>query len=111
MRALTWPLPTPRALHPRLTDMLNKYDAPWSLPLVAPRPLLVINGELDPRCPLEGVQAALGPAAAAYAAAGAPEALRLFVDPGVGHACTPAMWAQAHVWLDAHLLPQQPAPG
>lgn len=62
------------------------------------------NGELDPRCPLEGVKAALEPAAAAYAAAGAPDALRLFVDPGVGHACTAAMWAEVHEWMDGHLL-------
>lgn len=35
------------------------YDAPFSLPAIAPRPLLIANGELDPRCPMRGVHAAL----------------------------------------------------
>ena len=30
--------------------LLGSLDAPSSLRLIAPRPLLVVNGELDPRC-------------------------------------------------------------
>jgi hypothetical protein len=30
-----------------------RYDAPAALPLVAPRPLLITNGAVDPRCPQE----------------------------------------------------------
>ena len=37
------------------TGMLESYDAPHSLPCVAPRPLLVANGELDLRCHMPGV--------------------------------------------------------
>ena len=33
--------------------MLEHYDAPLALPLVAPRPLLATIGELDPRCPIQ----------------------------------------------------------
>ena len=44
----------------------NEFDGPQMLPLIAPRPLLVINGEIDARTPLTGVQecAALARAAA-----------------------------------------------
>jgi hypothetical protein len=37
---------------------LSDYDAPQSLPLLAPRPLLIANGELDPRCPMKVPQKA-----------------------------------------------------
>eukprot|EP00958_Prasinococcus_capsulatus_P018164 scaffold2093_cov425-Prasinococcus_capsulatus_cf.AAC.3 len=33
--------------------LMSRFDAPASLPLLAPRPVLITNGELDPRCPLE----------------------------------------------------------
>jgi hypothetical protein len=46
------------------------YDAPASLPCIAPRALLVANGERDPRCPLTGVREAVVGAMAAYDAAG-----------------------------------------
>jgi hypothetical protein len=36
-----------------LPGLLERYDGPASLALIAPRPLLVATGELDPRCPLE----------------------------------------------------------
>ncbi len=39
--------------------MLESYDAPHSLPCVAPRPLLVANGELDLRCHMPGVLPAI----------------------------------------------------
>lgn len=47
-QADTMPVPSVCA-----AGLLQHYDAPQSLPLIAPRPLLVANGELDPRCPLE----------------------------------------------------------
>ena len=34
----------------------SEFDAPAMLPLIAPRPLLVINGDSDARTPLPGVQ-------------------------------------------------------
>lgn len=45
--------------------MLEAWDAPYSLPLLAPRPLLIANGELDPRCPMQvgaGLQCGHAPA-------------------------------------------------
>ena len=84
--------------------LLTAYDAPQSVPSIAPRPFLAINGENDPRCPLPGVQQAMDAAAAAYAAAGAPDAVKLSVAPGVGHEVTRAMDDEAAAWLDRWLL-------
>lgn len=42
-----------RPAPPMPAGLLEQYDAPHSLPLLAPRPLLIANGELDPRCPIE----------------------------------------------------------
>lgn len=84
--------------------MLDTYDAPLSLGAIAPRPLLIANGELDPRCPLEGLHLAVAAARTAYEAAGVPENLQLFIDRGVGHECTEAMWQEVDAWMDKHLL-------
>ena len=40
------------------------YDAGSMLALIAPRPVLVINGDSDARTPLAGVQEAVAPRAA-----------------------------------------------
>lgn len=49
--------------HSSPAGLLQHYDAHLSLPLLAPRPLLIANGELDPRCPLEAsVWAPVNPA-------------------------------------------------
>ena len=34
-----------------ISGLLDMFDAKTALPLIAPRPLLVLNGELDPRNP------------------------------------------------------------
>lgn len=54
-----------------LPGMLQGWDMPDSLPSVAPRPLLCINKERDPRCPVAGLGRALRNLRAAYENAGA----------------------------------------
>lgn len=83
--------------------LVTAYDAPQSIPTIAPRPFLAVNGELDPRCPLAGVKQAMDAAAIAYASAGRPDAVQLYVAPGVGHDVTPDMWRQVDDWLDRWL--------
>lgn len=80
------------------------YDTPNSLACIAPRPLLIINGELDPRCPMGGVHVALESARAAYEAAGAADQLQLHVEPGVGHKRTDDMDVVKRAWFDQHLM-------
>lgn len=93
-----------RAVWDRLTPgLLDRFDGPQLLPLIAPRPLLVLNGETDPLVPVEGARLAAGSARGAYEAAGVPERFRFEVAPGVGHAFTDPERRMALDWFDRWL--------
>lgn len=80
-----------------LAGMRQHYDAPASLPLLAPRPLLIANGELDPRCPME-----VGAAAAAAVACLRSLLLLRFAAAGAG---------THHLPRDAAMPPRASASG
>src|SRR5205814_4976037 len=63
--------------------LVDTYDGPDMLPLIAPRPLLVLSGLRDPRNAIEGVRLAVDAARVAYQQAGAVDKLELFA-PDVG---------------------------
>jgi dienelactone hydrolase len=67
-----------------------QFDGPEMLPLIAPRPLLVISGDSDPRTPLPGVMECAARAREAYAGARAEEKFQLLVQDKTGHAVTPS---------------------
>jgi dienelactone hydrolase len=87
---------------PGITD---RFDGPAMLPLIAPRPLLAINGELDPRTPAPGLALCAAAARTAYAAAGAPENFVLRIQPATGHKVNPDSLVAARAWLAQHLKP------
>jgi len=82
-----------------------EFDAPAMLPLIAPRPLLVINGDSDDLTPLEGVREAAAAAEQAYRTARAEDRFRLLVQPGAGHEFTPSAQRTALDWLARWLRP------
>ncbi|KAJ8608291.1 hypothetical protein CTAYLR_010384, partial [Chrysophaeum taylorii] len=83
----------------------DRFDAPATLPLIAPRPLLIANGETDPRCPMRGVAAVyLDRLVPRYAALKASRNLALYVEPGVGHVPTQGMWDIIFAWFQRHGL-------
>ena len=59
------------------------------LALIAPRPVLVINGDSDALTPLAGVQEAVASARRTYIRMGAEEKLGLYLQPNAGHVVTP----------------------
>lgn len=71
--------------------------------MIAPRPLLLNFGELDPLSPIDQVRQAVEQIAQAYEQQGAGENFRYFIEPGVGHTVSPAMWQLACNWLIRHL--------
>jgi len=83
----------------------GEFDGPSMLPLIAPRPLLVINGDSDPRTPIGGVRACLAAAEQAYKAQGVPERLVLHLQPDAGHQVTPEGDRVALAWLERWLKP------
>jgi pimeloyl-ACP methyl ester carboxylesterase len=88
-----------------IPGILDDFDGPSMLPLFAPRPLLIANGELDPNCPITGARLAFAAAERAYTTAGARDRLQILVAPGVAHKVTDEQRAAALDWLGRWLLP------
>ena len=88
-----------------IPGMLDQFDCPSVLRLFAGRPLLILNGELDPNCPIGGVEVAFASAKQAYEAAGCPEKLKIDIAKGGGHAVTDSQRKLAIEWLVTSLKP------
>jgi dienelactone hydrolase len=85
--------------------LVDRYDDPDMLPLIAPRPLVVISGTQDPRNAITGVELAVGAARAQYAKLGADAKLVLFTA-NVGHDGSYGPFHdQAIAWMVRWLLP------
>jgi len=82
-----------------------EFDGPAMLPLIAPRPLLVINGDSDPRTPVAGVRECVAAAAREYKAQGVPERLVLQLQPDTGHQVTADADRAALAWFERWLKP------
>ena len=83
----------------------GKFDGPAMVPLIAPRPLLSINGEIDPRTPLPGVELCAEVTRAAYRAAGAEEKFVLRIQPKTGHLVLPESFDASLAWFVRWLKP------
>lgn len=83
----------------------REFDGPAMVPLIAPRPLLSINGEIDPRTPKGGLDLCAEAARAAYKAAGAEEKFVLRIQPNTGHQVRPESKVLAREWFIRWLKP------
>ncbi|KAK3131704.1 hypothetical protein QOZ80_6AG0510170 [Eleusine coracana subsp. coracana] len=81
----------------------SQFDAPYSIPLIAPRLLLLINGAEDPRCPVAGLEEPNSRAAKAYDESGCGERFMFIAEPGIGHQMTANMVKEASTWFDRFL--------
>lgn len=81
----------------------SQFDAPHSLRLIAPRPLLLLNGAEDPRCPIAGLEEPSSRAAKAYEESGSAEKFMFIAEPGIGHRMTVNMVKEASDWFDRFL--------
>ncbi len=86
-----------------IPGILDDLDCPSMIRLFAGRPLLVISGELDPNCPLEGAKIAFAAAQQAYSEAGASDHLKIDVAPGIGHKVTAQQEKLILDWLERWL--------
>jgi dienelactone hydrolase len=87
---------------PGLTD---RFDGPAMLPLIAPRPLFVVNGDSDPRSALGGVRTAVAAGERAYAAAGAREKFQFLLQVDTAHETTPEAHDAVLKWFVRWLKP------
>ena len=95
-----------RAFYDRVVPgIYAEFDGPAMLPLIAPRPLLVINGDSDALTPIPGVEECVSASERAYKAAGAPEKFRFLLQPDAGHELTPDSERTAIEWFVRWLAP------
>ncbi|HUR57101.1 MAG TPA: acetylxylan esterase [Opitutaceae bacterium] len=84
----------------------GQFDGPAMLPLIAPRPLLVINGDSDARTPMPGLMLCINPTRARYEQAGAADRFRFFPEKDTAHKVTPEAHALALEWFKRWLKPE-----
>ena len=89
-----------------MPGIADRFDGPQMLPLIAPRPLLAINGEVDPRTPMPGLMECVEKARAAYKQAKAEDKFALKIQEKTGHAVTAEGRQVALAWLQKWLQPQ-----
>ncbi len=95
-----------RSFYDRLVPgIYSEFDGPAMLPLIAPRPLMVINGDSDSLTPLSGVMLAANSASEAYAKAGVKEKFVLRVQKNTGHAVNGDSLRAAIEWFVSWLKP------
>jgi predicted esterase len=75
------------------------------LPYIAPRPMLVINGDSDDRTPLPGLKECTDAADTAYRAAGAAEQFSVRLQEKTGHTVRPESENAAVDWFARWLKP------
>jgi len=83
----------------------SQFDGPAILPLIAPRPLLVINGDTDANTPLPGVQECVEAAQKAYRAAKAEDHFAVRIQEKTGHQVKPESERAAIEWFVRWLKP------
>src|SRR6202011_4114124 len=82
-----------------IPGILDVYDCPSMLRLFAGRSLLILSGEKDKNCPIDGAKIAFAAVEQAFKAAKAEDRLRIMVAPGVGHSVTPEQQQAAVEWF------------
>ncbi|HUG81799.1 MAG TPA: acetylxylan esterase [Bryobacterales bacterium] len=72
--------------------------------LIAPRPLLMLNGERDPIFPVSGARRASNSTKALYSVLGHGDLARFYAVPKQGHAYSRPYREQMYGWMAKHLL-------
>lgn len=83
----------------------GQFDGPAMLPLVAPRPLLVINADSDANTPIAGVRLSVNAAKPAYAAANAADQLMFVIQQDTPHRVNPESIDAGIAWFVRWLKP------
>ncbi len=84
----------------------GQFDGPAMATLIAPRPMLAINGANDLRTPIEGVNECLDAAKPIYHAANADDRLVYIAQPNTAHAVKPESYVAAREWFVKWLKPE-----
>jgi len=83
----------------------GRFDGPAMLSAIAPRPLLVVNGDSDANTPIAGVRLSVAAAKPFYEAAGASDKLQLIVQENTPHRVNPENIDAGISWFVRWLKP------
>jgi len=83
--------------------LASQFDSPYSLSVIAPRPLYILNGAKDPRNPLGGLVVPLERAKKAYKEASSPGNFKFVAEDGIAHEATSLMIKESSDWFDKFL--------
>ena len=81
----------------------GEFDCPNMLPLITPRPLMLINGDKDPNNPLPGVLICQKAGTEAYAAANAGDHFKSIIEENTPHKVNKSAREEAVVWFEKWL--------
>ena len=84
-------------------NLLNHFDTEAVVALLAPRPVLLMNGDQDAGSPVDGIRAIESVVRRTYSLYGKENSFQSVVYAGQGHVYTPEMWAKTLAWMDAQL--------
>ncbi|KAK6140935.1 hypothetical protein DH2020_025328 [Rehmannia glutinosa] len=85
--------------------LASEFDSPYTVPAIAPRPLLILNGKEDPRCPLDGLELPRSKSRKVYEEANSVDNFKLVAEEGIGHKMTPLMCiARTHMGDSSTLM-------
>ncbi|TKY74572.1 putative esterase YitV [Spatholobus suberectus] len=85
--------------------LASQFDSPYSIPAIAPRPLLILNGADDPRCPIAGLEIPRSKASQAYREFHCLDNFKFIAEPGIGHQLTRFQLKESSDWFDRFLNP------
>jgi dienelactone hydrolase len=86
-------------------NMLRFFDTEAVLALIAPRPVLFMNGDQDCGSPVDGIRAIEAAVRPVYELYGKENHFQSVVYEGLGHVYTAEMWGRTLAWLTEHLKP------
>jgi len=84
-------------------NLLNYFDTEAVIALVAPRPVLLMNGDRDDGSPVDGIKLIEAAVRPAYRLYDKENNFQSVVYPGVGHEYLPEMWQKILSWFDRTL--------
>jgi dipeptidyl aminopeptidase/acylaminoacyl peptidase len=82
---------------------LNHFDTEAVVALIAPRPVLFLDGDQDISTPPDGIHAIESAVRPLYRLYGKEAEFESIIYPGQGHVYTPEMWEKTLTWLDQKL--------
>ncbi len=84
-------------------NLLNYFDTEAIVALIAPRPVLFLDGDQDATSPADGIRAIEAAVRPVYRLYGKEAAFQSTIYSGQGHVYTPEMWARTLAWFESHL--------